>query len=132
MLSLFENAGIAANWKHRENDFLDYNIQYLIPHLQSTRGPKIAVADVNGDGLDDFYACGAKFQSGEMMIQQVNGGFISVDTSLFNANAVCEDVDATFFDADGNGTQDLYVVSGGNEQAVNSLALADRLYLNDG
>lgn len=128
----FENAGIAANWKHRENDFLDYNIQYLIPHLQSTRGPKIAVADVNGDGLDDFYACGAKFQSGEMMIQQVNGGFISVDTSLFNANAVCEDVDATFFDADGNGTQDLYVVSGGNEQAVNSIALADRLYLNDG
>lgn len=131
-LSQFENANINATWQHKENDFLDYNIQYLIPHLESTRGPKIAVADVNGDGLDDFYACGAKFQPGAMMIQQSNGTFISVDTALLNADAICEDVDAAFFDADGNGTPDLYVVSGGNEQPVNSTALADRLYLNDG
>lgn len=128
----FLQASIPVSWKHRENDFLDYNIQYLIPHLQSTRGPKIAVADVNGDGLDDFYACGAKFQPGAMMIQQADGSFRSSDTALFNANAVSEDVDATFFDADGNGTPDLYVVTGGNEQPVNSIALADKLYLNDG
>src|SRR5690606_16868058 len=49
-----------TNWKHRENLFYDYNLQYLIPHQQSTRGPKIAVGDVNGDGLDDMYVCGAK------------------------------------------------------------------------
>jgi enediyne biosynthesis protein E4 len=127
-----KTAGIGVNWKHKENDFLDYNIQYLIPHLQSTRGPKIAVADVNSDGLDDFYACGAKFQPGAMMVQQTNGTFLSVDTALFTANAVSEDVDAIFFDADGNGTQDLYVVCGGNEQPANSIALADKLYLNDG
>ena len=128
----FENVNSTVNWKHKENDFLDYNIQYLIPHLQSTRGPKLAVADVNGDGLDDFYACGAKFQPGAMMLQQTDGSFKSVDTALFNSDAICEDVDATFFDADGNGTPDLYVVSGSNEQPVTSIALTDRLYLNDG
>ena len=92
-----------CNWKHKENDFNDFNVQYLIPHEESTRGPKIAVADVNGDGLDDFYACGAKGQPGVMMIQQKNGTFISADTAVFNKDAICEDVDAVFFDANGDG-----------------------------
>ncbi len=123
---------INCNWKHKENDFIDFNVQYLIPHAQSTRGPKIAVADVNGDGLDDFYACGAMDQPGALMVQQKNGSFISVDTDVFNVDAVCEDVDAVFFDADGNGSPDLFVVSGGNQVPKKSSALEDRLYLNDG
>jgi enediyne biosynthesis protein E4 len=129
---MFTQVYPGINWRHRENDFLDYNIQYLIPHLQSTRGPKLAVADVNGDGLDDIFACGAKGQPGSMLLQQKNGSFLPTDTLLFKADAICEDVDALFFDADGNGSPDLYVVSGGNEPPANSLALEDRLYLNDG
>ena len=64
---------IKCNWKHKENDFNDFAVQYLIPHKESTRGPKIAVGDVNKDGLDDFYACGAKGQPGVLMIQQKDG-----------------------------------------------------------
>ncbi len=126
------NAG-NINWRHRENDFDDFNYQYLIPHAESTRGPKLAVADVNGDGLDDMYACGAKQQPGTLMIQQSNGSFIQSDTTVFNRDAACEDVDAIFFDANGDGKPDLYVVSGGNEfKGENDPTLADRLYLNDG
>jgi len=66
----------------------------LIPHEESTRGPRIAVGDVNKDGLEDFYVCGAKGQPGALMIQQKNGTFISSDTALFNHFAICEDVDA--------------------------------------
>lgn len=121
-----------SNWQHRENDFFDFNIQYLIPHGESTRGPKLAVADINGDGLDDFYACGAKGQPGVLMRQQKDGRFVSADSALFAADALCEDVDAVFFDADGNSTLDLYVVSGGNEAPINNANLGDRLYLNDG
>ncbi len=120
------------NWKHKENDFLDYNIQYLIPHLQSSRGPKIAVADVNGDGLDDFYAGGAKYQPGALMIQKPDGTFAASDTAVFGANAISEDVDAKFFDANNDGFIDLWVVSGGNEVPENALSLEDRLYINDG
>lgn len=122
---------IEVNWQHRENDFIDFNVQYLIPHAQSTRGPKIAAGDVNGDGLDDFYACGAKGQAGVLMIQQQSGGFTSADTAVFNADASCEDVDAVFFDANADGKLDLYVVSGGNEGSGNDKALLDRLYLNE-
>lgn len=125
-------APIVANWQHRENDFLDYNVQYLTPHLMSTRGPKLAVADINGDGLDDFYACGAAGQPGTLMVQQADGSFKSTDETLFLSEAACEDVDAMFFDADGNGTQDLYVVRGGNEVPKNAKTMEDRLYLNDG
>lgn len=126
------DAPVVINWKHKENDFLDYNVQYLTPHLESTRGPKLAVADVNDDGLDDFYACGAKDQPGALMIQQGDGSFKTSEEALFLPDAGCEDVDALFFDADGNGTKDLYVVSGGNEIPKNAKTMEDRLYLNDG
>jgi hypothetical protein len=123
---------IRCAWRHEENYFNDFLFQPLIPHKESTRGPKIAVADVNGDGLDDFYVCGAKGQPGALMIQQPNGSFVSSDTALFKRLAVCEDVDAVFFDANGDGHPDLWVVSGGNEMPSNGYSNADRLYINDG
>lgn len=123
---------VALGWQHRENGFVDFNIQYLIPHKQSTRGPRMAVADVNKDGLDDFYVCGAKGQPGAMMIQQPGGHFTSIDTALFQVFAVCDEVDAEFFDANGDGYLDLWTVSGGNEMPANENASADHLYFNDG
>ncbi len=123
---------VALNWKHRENDFVDFNVQYLIPHEESTRGPKMAVADVNKDGLDDIYLCGARGQAGALMIQQRNGTFVSIDAAVFGKDANCEDVDAVFFDANGDGYPDLYVVSGGNEVMTIPASFHDRLYLNDG
>ena len=66
------------------------------------------------------------------MIQQADGHFIRSDTALFNRFAVCEDVDAVFFDANGDGYPDLWVVGGGNEMPSNGIANADRLFLNDG
>ncbi|MGN6493947.1 MAG: VCBS repeat-containing protein [Agriterribacter sp.] len=123
---------IVCNWKYKENDFFDFNVQYLIPHAQSTRGPKIAVADVNGDGLDDFYACGAKGQAGTLMIQQKDGNFLPSDTALWNTDAMMEDVDAVFLDANGDGKPDLYVASGGNEYNQGDDHLKDRLYINNG
>lgn len=123
---------ITCNWRHKENEFVDFNVQYLIPHALSARGPKIAVGDVNADGLDDFYACGAKYQPGSLMIQQANGSFVASDTAVFGVDAICEDVDAVFFDANGDGSLDLYVVSGGNEPRANALSQEDRLYINNG
>jgi hypothetical protein len=123
---------IPNDWKHVENDFNDFSYQRLIPHKESTRGPKVAVADVNDDGMDDLYVCGAKGQPGALMIQQTNGTFKRSDTTLFNKFTVCEDVDAVFFDANGDGHPDLWVVGGGNEMPQNAYSNADRLFLNDG
>jgi enediyne biosynthesis protein E4 len=121
-----------TSWKHKEDAVSDFNTQYLIPHALSIRGPKIAVGDVNKDGLDDMFACGATGQAGQLMIQARDGKFTAMDTALFQADAACEDVDACFFDANNDSWPDLYVVSGGNKLSGNNPALLDRLYLNDG
>jgi enediyne biosynthesis protein E4 len=126
------NSDSTVAWKHHENKFADFNTQYLIPHAQSTRGPKIAVGDVNKDGMDDFFVCGAKNQPGALMQHQLNGTYLPIDTLLFAADKICEDMDAVFFDANGDGSMDLYVVSGGNEYYKQDSALLDRLYINNG
>ncbi|HRH49621.1 MAG TPA: VCBS repeat-containing protein [Panacibacter sp.] len=123
---------VKCNWKHQEDEFLDFNVQYLIPHEESTRGPKIAVADVNKDGLEDFYVCGAKGQSGALMMQQHDGTFKQTDTALFKQFSPCEDADAKFFDANNDGFPDLLVISGGNVYDDGNPNLVDRLYMNDG
>jgi hypothetical protein len=90
------------------------------------------VADVNGDGLDDFYVCGALGQPGTLMIQQKNGTFTEQDKALFEADKGSEGVDALFFDANGDGKPDLWVVAGGNEASQSADMLADKLYINNG
>lgn len=117
---------------HQENSFSDFDRDRLLFQMVSAEGPHIAKGDVNGDGREDFYVCGAKDQAGKLFIQQTNGSFKSKNDAVFEQDEVSEDTDALFFDADGDGDLDLYVTSGGSEFPSTSLALADRLYLNDG
>ncbi len=123
---------IALDHIHVENDFVDFDRERLMPKLVSTEGPHLAVADVNGDGLDDLYIGGAKDQPGRLLIQQRDGRFVSHGESVFEPDRVSEDVGSLFFDANGDGHLDLYVVSGGNEFSDHAPALQDRLYLGDG
>ena len=125
-------AHVTIDYRHREDSFLDFNREPLMTQLLSTEGPALAVGDVNGDGLDDLYAGGAKWQPGKLFLQQRDGSFRPTSEHVFAADSVAEDVDAAFFDANGDGRPDLYVVSGGNEFTGNSDALRDRLYINDG
>ncbi|HEX6057643.1 MAG TPA: VCBS repeat-containing protein [Gemmatimonadaceae bacterium] len=117
---------------HEENDFVDFDRERLIPKLLSTEGPYMAVGDVNGDGLDDAFVGGARDQAGRLLLQRRDGGFAPASERAFAADRVSEDLGAAFFDADGDGDLDLYVVSGGNEFSDSAPALQDRLYLNDG
>ena len=118
------------NVQHREPHYADFKVQPLLPHKYSQLGPGLTVADVNGDGRDDFYVCGAFQQKGTLFIQQPNGQFQS-DT-LHGTTPLIEEVAACFFDADGDGDPDLYVGSGGSEFPQDSPYYQDRLYLNDG
>jgi hypothetical protein len=122
---------ISVGYKHLENTYFDFNRELLIPFKVSIEGPKMAVGDVNGDGLDDFYVGGAKYQAGQLFLQK-GTGFVPSKQTAFFVDSLYEDVDALFFDADGDKDQDLYVVTGGNEFYDQMPEQFDRLYLNDG
>ncbi|MGB3779543.1 MAG: VCBS repeat-containing protein [Tunicatimonas sp.] len=123
---------VGVDYRHQENDFSDFNRDPLLFHMLSAEGPKLATADVNGDGRDDFFVGGAKDQPGALFVQQSGGQFKSTNQEVFAKDQISEDTDALFLDADGDGDQDLYVASGGSEFPSSSSALLDRLYRNDG
>ncbi len=125
-------AQVALGYAHHENEFVDFDRERLIPKMLSTEGPAVAVGDVNGDRLDDIFLGGAKEQTGQLLLQQPDGHFTRSNPGLFEPDSISEDVGAVFFDANGDGRPDLYVVSGGNEFSEMAPALQDRLYLNDG
>ncbi|HEU5184287.1 MAG TPA: VCBS repeat-containing protein [Gemmatimonadaceae bacterium] len=118
--------------RHRENAFVDFAREPLVPKLLSMEGPYMAVADVNGDGLDDVFIGGAKEQAGSLLLQLRDGRFAASSQAVFEKDRISEDLGAAFFDANGDGHADLYVVSGGSEFSDGASALQDRLYLNDG
>ncbi len=117
---------------HKEDDFIDFNLQSFLPGLYSTQGPRMAKGDVNGDGREDIYICGARNQPGRLFLQNANGKFIPSVQPEFERDSIPEDIDAVFFDADGDKDLDLYVVSGGYLFPPGSPYLQNRLYLNDG
>ena len=125
-------SGLGINYTHKENTFNDFSLQLLLPQKQSTKGTRIAVGDVNKDGLDDFFVGNAQDATAALYIQNKNGTFTASNTSLWKKHAKYEDAYAHFFDADGDGDLDLFVASAGYNLKEDSPLLQDRIYFNDG
>lgn len=117
-------------WRHQESDFIDFDRDRLRFHMISNEGPKVAVGDIDRDGLDDLILVGAKGQATSVWKQKKDGSFVLTDE--FKEDALSEDVEALLFDATGNGFLDLYLASGSIEFDMNNPNFQDRLYINDG
>jgi hypothetical protein len=121
-----------VKYLHKENNYIDYKLEPLLPHQLSLMGPCIAVADVNGDKLDDFFIGGSKNNLSLIYLQNAEGKFTLTKKSSFVNDIQFEDINAQFFDADKDGDKDLIVLSGGNEYPEKIEMYPVRLYLNNG
>ena len=117
---------------HGDPDFDDYLRQPLLPWKHSRMGPGMAWADVNGDGSDDLYLSQAVRSEGRVYLSVGGGKYEYRSTKPFEEHRASEDMAPLFFDAEGDGDVDLYVVSGSVECDKDAAVLQDRLYLNDG
>jgi len=130
---LFKEVKSPIAYQHSSPLVNDFKRQPLLISQPSYSGPCMVKGDVNEDGLDDIYVGGGNGQSASLFIQQRNGSFIPKVVAAFNADKLCHDADAEFFDANGDGHVDLYVASGGyHTMERNDEKFQDRLYINDG
>jgi len=133
--SLFKEVtrSLGVQYMHQQNDFVDFNIQKLLPHKFSEYGPAIAVGDIDGNGLDDMILGGASNYSPQIFLQQANGKFIqSALLPKVNYNKPNSDLGLLLLDVDGDGDLDLYISSGGFEHTSGDVSYQDQLYINDG
>ena len=117
------------NFIHEEDSYDDFIVEPLLPHKYSTQGPGLAVADINGDGLDDFFVGNASGKSSALYLQLTNKTFSEME-GPWQDDFNHEDTGALFFDGDNDGDIDLYVVSGGHDPSKNQFYYQDKLYLN--
>lgn len=130
---VFTKSSPVIPYKHTEYGANDFKRQPLLMTMLSACGPVLATADVNGDGLTDVFAGGAKDSPGKLFLQTKKGTFNESTGLSLKDDADCTDADALFFDADLDGDPDLYLASGGyHDYEPTSVAMQDRLYRNEG
>lgn len=120
------------SFKHEENPFNDFQAEILLPHKNSTLGPSLASGDLNGDGMEDYIVGGAVGRPSAVYVQNSESEFELLEIPALEEDKYYEDLGILIFDADGDGDNDFYIASGGNEFKEGSLGYEDRFYENIG
>ncbi len=133
--SLFSDVtkNLKVDYIQKEIDFVDFNIQKLIPHKFSEYGPALASGDIDGNGLDDIISGGSSNYSAQLFFQQKDGSFrMEALLPHPSTSKSWDDTGILLFDADSDGDLDLYIASGGYENENNNPAYQDHFYVNNG
>ncbi len=125
-------ADVGLAYEHVENLFPEFDREPLIPHMLSTEGPALAVADINHDGLEDMFIGSSKGNKSAVFLQTAKGKFTRCEVPALDNDSTFEDTDACWTDVNNDGNVDLVAASGGNEYYGEDNYLSPRVYLNDG
>jgi len=116
------------SYPHKEDSFIDFNIQPLMPRMYSRLGPAVAIGDLNGDSLQDIFFGTAKDAENCIFQQQTDGSFKKKTLGGMKT----EDTWAYCLDGDMDGDMDVMVLE--KNSLEQSKSNQDKLayYQNDG
>ncbi|GGB14927.1 VCBS repeat-containing protein [Puia dinghuensis] len=122
----------SAFQRHQEDDNIDFYNEHNLPKMLSREGPKAAVGDINGDGLEDIVIGGTQNHPAQVYLQTPGEKWIKKPIPSIDQFTDFEDGAVLLFDADGDGDLDLFLGPGGNTAPPYSRQLQFRLFKNDG
>lgn len=125
-------ASTGLNYKHVENSFNEFTREPLLPHMLSTEGPAIAIADINHDGLEDVFIGASKTFHNAVFLQTAAGKFSRLPEPEMMKDSMWENASAVWTDVNNDTNIDLVIASGGNEYYGKDQHLLPLVYLNDG
>jgi hypothetical protein len=123
---------VDLKYLHKENKFVEFDREPLIPHMVSTEGPALSIGDINHDGREDVFIGSSKGEKSAIFLQEASGKFSKTSQPALENDSIYEDIDACLIDVNNDGYNDLVVASGGNEYYGNEEYLSPRVYINIG
>jgi hypothetical protein len=132
--TLFQDisAQTKINYQHKENAYIDFKLEPMLPHRFSQLGPSLTVADINADNRDDLLIGAAKDHITETYVQNPDGSFSAKTQPGFLDDRIYEDGAIAAVDLDKDGDKDLVITSGGNDHGRKIEMYPVRFYSNDG
>ncbi len=111
---LFEKmpGNLGIDFTHKEDSYIDFNRQKLIPYRISDRGPATAIGDLDNDGKADIFFGGSKYIPSKIYLQK-DTLYVEQIIPHIAADSIKEDVAAVIADFNSDGKADLFVGSGG-------------------
>lgn len=132
-IETFQPSKALIPYRHEAYLENDFKRQPLMLSMYSSVGPVLAKADVNNDKLEDVFISGNKNQNGKIFMQMPDGKFTTLSELEFGDESNSAISAATFFDANKDGFQDLYIAKGGYSVfEPQTSSLQDELFLNNG
>jgi len=125
---------VGINYHHYDYNFIDFDIQHLLPHKLSDYSPGLASGDLDGNGFDDLVIGGNANIPTHILLQQPDGKFLQkiLQSGIQSGSTITKDEGILIFDANGDGKPDIYISSGGYAMSPGNIKYQDRLYINDG
>ncbi|MEO0310551.1 MAG: hypothetical protein RIQ89_208 [Bacteroidota bacterium] len=116
---------------HKENTYIDFKREPLLPHFKSICSPHITTGDINNDGLIDFFITNAAGGRSQLMIQNKDGLFESIDEP-FNMDSLAEDAEAAIVDVNHDQLLDIIIAAGSYEFSDIDPRRNHKIYVNKG
>ncbi|MEO0525864.1 MAG: CRTAC1 family protein [Bacteroidota bacterium] len=130
--AIFEKTttNLGIDFTHREDGYIDFNRQKLIPYQISDRGPATAIGDINNDGKEDILLGGSMRVPSKIYLQK-DSSYIEQRILSIAKDSIKEDISAVIADFNDDHLNDIFIGTGGGNFRRRADALADSYYIQN-